>query len=179
VDLLIDACNRLKRRLVIVGQGRELAALKKLAGPTIEFTGWVSREQLSTLYARCKALLFAAQEDFGIVPLECQSYGRPVIAYGCGGTLETVIPGVTGVLFKEQRADSLMQAILGFEREQTQYDPFAIQANACLFDTSEFKRRLSDFVVLCMEAKRTGRRWTQLENTTTLLTAGETSSYSR
>ena len=178
VDLLIKACNRLKRHLVIVGQGRELAALKKLAGPTIEFTGWVSKEQLSTLYARCKALLFAAHEDFGIVPLECQSYGRPVIAYGCGGTLETVIPGITGVLFKEQSADSLMQAILGFEREQMRYDPFAIQANACLFDTSEFKRRLFDFVALCVEAKRTGRRWTQLENrnsTKTLVTAGETS----
>ena len=92
--------------------------------------------------------------------------------------METVIPGVTGVLFKEQRADSLMQAILGFEREQMRYDPFAIQANACLFDTSEFKRRLFDFVALCVEAKRTGRRWTQLENrnsTKTLVTAGETS----
>jgi glycosyltransferase involved in cell wall biosynthesis len=178
VDLLINACNRLKRRLMIVGQGRELAALKKLAGPTIEFTGWVSKEQLSPLYARCKALLFAAHEDFGIVPLECQSYGRPVIAYGCGGTFETIIPGITGVLFKEQSADSLMQAILGFESEQTQYDPFVIQANAHLFDTSEFKRRLFHFVDLCVEAKRTGRRWTQLENrnsTTTLLTTGETS----
>jgi glycosyltransferase involved in cell wall biosynthesis len=178
VDLLIDACNRLKRRLIIVGQGRELAALKKRAGPTIEFAGWVSKERLGILYSRCKALLFAAQEDFGIVPVECQSYGRPVIAFGCGGTLETVIPGITGVLFKEQTVDSLIQAILAFESEQAQYDPFAIQANASLFDTSEFKRRLFDFVDLCVEAKRTGRRWTQVESrnsNTSLLRTRETS----
>jgi glycosyltransferase involved in cell wall biosynthesis len=181
VDLLIDACNRLGRRMIIVGEGRESAALKKLAGPTIEFTGWVSQDQLSALYSRCRALLFAAHEDFGIVPLECQSYGRPVIAYGRGGALETVIPGITGVLFGEQSTDSLVEAILGFESKQAQYDPLVIQANSYLFDTSEFKRRLFNFVDRCVEAKRTGRPWTEVECSNSigaLLTVGESGRFS-
>jgi glycosyltransferase involved in cell wall biosynthesis len=162
VDLLVEACNRLGRRLIVAGRGRELANLKKIAGPTIEFADRVPTAQLAGLYARCKALLFASQEDFGIVPLECQSYGRPVIAYGRGGALETVIPGVTGLLFEEQKVESLMNAILRFEATETLYDPVRIQANARSFDTSEFMRRLFNFVDLCVEAKRLGRPWTEL-----------------
>ncbi len=162
VDLLVEACNRLGRRLIVVGRGRELANLTKIAGPTIEFAEWVPTAQLATLYARCRALLFAAQEDFGIVPLECQSYGRPVIAYGRGGVLETVIPPVTGRYFYEQTVESVMNAILLFENEETQYDPVRIQANARSFDTSEFKIRLANFVDRCVEAKRLGRPWTEL-----------------
>ena len=163
IDLLIYACNRLGRRLIIVGSGRELANLKKIAGPTIEFAGRVSAAQLPQMYARCKALLFAAKEDFGMVPLECQSYGRPVIAYGGGGALETVIPHVTGLHFEEQTTDSLIKAINHFETER--YDPVQIQANARSFDTQEFKRRFSAFVDLCIEAKESGRPWTELSRT--------------
>jgi glycosyltransferase involved in cell wall biosynthesis len=166
VDLLIHACNRLGRRLIIVGSGRELADLKKIAGPTIEFAGRVPAAQLSQLYARCKALLFAAKEDFGIVPLECQSYGRPVIAYGGGGALETVIPHVTGLHFDKQTTDSLIQAITLFETER--YDPVQIQANARTFDTQEFKRRFSAFVDLCLEAKHAGKSWTEIARTNKL-----------
>ena len=90
LDILIEACNRLKRRLVIAGEGREEKRLKAIAGPTVEFLGRVSDDCLHGLYAHCRALLFAADEDFGIVPVEAQSYGRPVIAYGHGGSLETV-----------------------------------------------------------------------------------------
>src|SRR6185312_6663173 len=123
VDIAIEACNRLGRRLVVVGKGRELKNLKKLAGPTIEFTEWASRERLGDLYSRCRALLFASKEDFGIVPVECQSYGRPVIAYGRGGALESVIPGVTGVHFAEQTPASLIKAILELECHIGQFDP--------------------------------------------------------
>ena len=89
VDLLIEACNRLGRRLLIAGTGREEEKLKKLAGPTIEFLGRVEDHQLPELYAKARALLFAADEDFGIVPLEAQAHGRPVLAYAHGGSLET------------------------------------------------------------------------------------------
>jgi glycosyltransferase involved in cell wall biosynthesis len=162
VDLLISACNRSGRRLIIAGTGRELANLRRIAGSTIEFAGRVPGDQLGTLYARCRALLFAAQEDFGIVPLECQSFGRPVIAYGRGGALETVIPQVTGLLFEEQTAESLMEAMVLFEKTESQFDPVRIQANARSFDTSQFKHRLFRFVDLCMEAKRLGVPWTEL-----------------
>lgn len=160
VDLLIQACNWLGRQLIIVGSGRELSRLKKIAGPTIQFAGRVSATELPQLYARCKALLFAAKEDFGIVPLECQSYGRPVIAYAGGGALETVIPHVTGLHFNEQTAGSLVKAITLFESEK--YDPIQIQANARMFDTQEFKRRFSAFVDICIQAKQTGRPWTEI-----------------
>jgi len=174
VDLLIDACNRLGRKLIIVGVGRELASLKAIAGPTIEFANRVPTAQLASLYSRCKALLFAANEDFGMVPLECQSYGRPVIAYGRGGSLETVIANVTGLHFEEQTAASLMAAIQRFEGEQDRYDPNRIQANARSFDTKEFKRRLSAFVDLCIEAKRLGRHWTQITAATSLSRSAST-----
>ena len=160
VDLAIHACNKLGRRLIVVGCGREQASLEKIAGPTIEFVGRIPANQLSLLYARCKALLFAAKEDFGIVPLECQSYGRPVIAYGGGGAMETVIPHVTGLHFEEQTVDSLAKAIALFETEC--YNPVEIQTHARAFDTTEFKRRFSAFVDLCIEAKRTGRPWTEI-----------------
>ncbi len=162
VDLVVEACNRLKRRLIVVGTGRELANLKRIAGPTVEFAGRVPTEGLARLYARCRALLFAAQEDFGIVPLECQSYGRPVIAYGRGGALETVISEVTGLHFNEQTTESLMSAMLHFETTMNEYDPVRIRSNARSFDTLKFKGRLAGFVDLCVKAKQLGRPWVEL-----------------
>jgi len=145
IDVLIVACNRLRRRLVIVGSGREEKRLKTIAGPTIEFAGKVSEERLGQLYARCRAFLFAANEDFGIVPVEAQSFGRPVIAFGYGGALETVIVGdnsesnsATGVYFLEQTADSLQKAILAFEGLEGRFDPIVAQKNAARFDTRYF-----------------------------------------
>lgn len=159
IEIAIQACNALRRRLIVVGCGRELAYLKKIAGPTIEFTEWASPEQLTALYAQCRALLFAAREDFGMVPVECQSYGRPVIAYGRGGSLETVIHGTTGLHFDKQTSESLVQAMLQFESMESSFDPVTIRAHAQSFDISGFKRRLYDFVDLCIEAKRQGRSW--------------------
>lgn len=162
VDIAIEACNRLGRRLVVVGKGRELKNLKKLAGPTIEFTEWASRERLGDLYSRCRALLFASKEDFGIVPVECQSYGRPVIAYGRGGALESVIPGVTGVHFAEQTPASLIKAILELECHIGQFDPARIRAHAESFGLPEFKRHLRYFVDTCCEAKKRGVAWMEM-----------------
>jgi len=163
IDLLIQACNQLKRRLVIVGTGRHGAALKKLAGPTIEFTGRASDEDLHKLYRGCRALLFAANEDFGIVPVEVQSYGRPVIAFGHGGSLETVVglgecpqkPPPTGVFFPEQSADSLSEAILRFESAESCFDPVAIQKHAFQFDRVRFESSMRDLVAR-VQAERAG-----------------------
>src|SRR6266403_2714018 len=115
-DILIDACAKLGRKLVIVGDGPEMKRLQKRSVKNIEFLGEADEAQLRNMYAQCRALLFAADEDFGMVPLEAQSFGRPVIAYGKGGSLETVVgayspielgqtnelDGITGLFFEEQ-----------------------------------------------------------------------------
>jgi glycosyltransferase involved in cell wall biosynthesis len=153
IDLLITACNNLRRRLIIVGAGREEKKLKAMAGPTIEFPGRVSDHDLSSLYAHCRAFLFAANEDFGIAPVEAQSYGRPVIAYGKGGSLETVVPpgdalgrSPTGLFFLVQEHLALETAIREFERQEAAFVPTQIQRHALQFDRSLFDRRFSKFV---------------------------------
>jgi glycosyltransferase involved in cell wall biosynthesis len=148
VDILIEACNKLERRLMIVGAGRDEKKLRALAGPTVEFLGRVPNEELWRCYAHCRALLFAADEDFGIVPVEAQAFGRPVIAYGRGGSLETVRVGDhlgspdTGVFFEDQNADSVVEAMRRFEAKESSFSPREIQKHARKFDKSIFKHRL-------------------------------------
>lgn len=159
-DVLIEACQKLGRKLVIVGDGPEMERLKKLAGKNVEFVGEAADEQLRDIYARCRALLFAADEDFGMVPLEAQSYGRPVIAYGKGGSLETVMGAdgsdirdrvsrgelITGIFFEKQSADSLAKAILAFESSEHLFASKDIQSHARRFDTSVFVEQLHHYI---------------------------------
>jgi glycosyltransferase involved in cell wall biosynthesis len=146
LDLLIAACNRVGRRLRIIGSGPEERKLRALAGRSIEFLGHVESEVLWNEYARCRALLFAAEEDFGMAPVEAQACGRPVIAYGKGGALESIIPGsglgpqsrATGVFFHEQSVGALCDAILEFERREQEFDPLFISDWAKRFDSAYF-----------------------------------------
>ncbi len=114
IDLAIEACNQLQLPLVIIGGGRDLERLKKMAGPTIRFMGRLSDEEVLYYYAHCRAFLFPGEEDFGITPLEAQASGRPVIAYGAGGALTSVVDGVTGVFFREQTVESLVSVLASF-----------------------------------------------------------------
>ena len=164
-ELLIDACAKLGRKLVIVGVGPELPRLMNKAAKNVEFLGQVDESRLRNVYAQCRALLFAADEDFGMVPLEAQSYGRPVIAYGKGGALETVlgtfppvgeqkangVSEMTGVFFQEQTADSLANAIRSFESAEESFLPQQIQLHARKFDTSVFLDRLRSYIDCAME----------------------------
>lgn len=150
-EILIQACNRLGRRLRIVGVGPELDRLRRLAGSAIEFSGKLSNAELWETYARCRALLFAADEDFGMVPLEAQACGRPVIAYGKGGSLETVLGQseqefATGMFFEKQTPESLMEAILRFEAQEETFHPEKIRAHAQSFDTAVFVDRMRQFI---------------------------------
>lgn len=154
-DLLIQACNRLKRPLRIIGTGPEYKRLRQLAGPTVQFLGEVSDIELWENYAHCRAFLFAADEDFGMVPLEAQSCGRPVIAYGKGGSLETVC-GIeedrlsdqepTGVFFGMQSIESLIDAILLFEKFEDSFSPQLVQRHARQFDTKHFVAQIQGLV---------------------------------
>ena len=156
-DLLIEACELVDRKLIIVGDGPEMKRLRQRAGRNVKFLGEVGESQLRESYAHCRALLFAADEDFGMVPLEAQSYGRPVIAFGKGGSLETVVgrlapittesaEELTGVFFSQQSAASLAQAILNFEACEHLFVPEQIQRHAYKFDVSVFAMRLQTFI---------------------------------
>ena len=156
VDLAIEACNRLGRPLRIIGEGDEFERLRSLAGPTVRLLGHLPDQELRENYARCRALLFPGEEDFGIVPVEAQSFGRPVIAFGRGGALETVVGGLprdpvapeasSGVFFPEQSADSLAAAIRFFESNESLFSPAVIRQHAKRFDVSRFKAEMRAFI---------------------------------
>jgi glycosyltransferase involved in cell wall biosynthesis len=145
LDLAIEACNRLGRRLVIAGSGHP-GTLSSLAGSNVVFTGKLPTSELRSLMQRCRALLFPGVEDFGIVPVEVMASGRPVIAYGYGGALDTVEPGVSGVFFEHQTVDHLIDAILEFERAETRLSPQACQRSAQRFSRGMFERKLADLI---------------------------------
>jgi glycosyltransferase involved in cell wall biosynthesis len=148
LDIAIDAFTRLKLPLKVVGKGRQEAHLRARAGSNIEFIGSASDAQLKELYAGCRAFIFPGEEDFGITPLEAQASGRPVIAYGAGGALETVVPGVTGEFFSEQTVDSLADIVSNFNEDQ--YDSAAIRRHAEGFDIEVFKAKVSSFIDACL-----------------------------
>ena len=144
LDLAVEAAARLNKPLKVVGTGSDEARLKKLAGPQTEFLGRVSDGVLRQLYARCQALIFPGEEDFGLTPLEAMASGRPVIAYRAGGALETVIEGKTGVFFDEQTLDSLTTALQNFRPDS--FQPTELRAWAEKFDKKQFQARLLDFM---------------------------------
>jgi glycosyltransferase involved in cell wall biosynthesis len=152
VDLAVAAASRLQRRLLVVGAGPEERRLRGLAGPTVEFLGWRSDGEVAELFARCRAVLFPAVEDYGIVPLEAAAAGRPTIALGRGGALETMIglddPAAppTAVFFHEQTVEGVVAAIRTFETAEARFDPKALRARAEMFDRARFKDRLSQYL---------------------------------
>jgi glycosyltransferase involved in cell wall biosynthesis len=156
MDLAIMACNRLGRRLRVVGEGEQYARLKKLAGPSITFCGSLSEEQLHEQYAHCRALLFPGEEDFGMVPVEALSFGRPVIAFDRGGTRETVrgiYPGSgcapeasSGIFFRDQSVDSVISGIRAFEEAEHRFSPFFIKQQAERFGPTHFREGFSSFL---------------------------------
>lgn len=150
-DLAIEACNRLQLPLVVIGGGRDEARLKKMAGPTIQFLGHLSDEEVISYYTHCRAFLFPGDEDFGITPLEAQAAGRPVIAYGAGGALASIVDGVTGVFFREQTVESLTKVLASFDEHK--FNPHVIRNHALEFDTSRFNRRILQFIEAKVSAK--------------------------
>lgn len=156
VDLAIAACNQLGRPLRIVGDGEQYPRLRKLAAETISFLGPLSDADLREQYAHCRALLFPGEEDFGIVPVEALSFGRPVIAFGRGGVTETVhgaFPGIVvqkrihaGIFFREQNITSLVQAIRTFEASEDGFSPLFIRSQAERFDAPHFKGRFWEYL---------------------------------
>ncbi len=144
VDLAVEACNRLHLPLAVVGEGPEHARLEALAGPTVRVLGYRDEEEVQHLVARCRAFLMPQEEDFGIAAVEAQSAGRPVIAYGAGGALETVVAEETGLFFPEQTPESLAEALRRFDRMS--FDKRRIRQNALRFSKKRFQREYGEEV---------------------------------
>jgi glycosyltransferase involved in cell wall biosynthesis len=150
VDLAIEAFNRLGRPLVVAGTGPELERLRRIAGPNIRFVGWLPDDEIADLYARCRAFIFPGIEDFGITAVEAQAAGAPVIAFGAGGALETVIGSdgeradATGVFFHEPTPQALAQAVERADRAT--FDPAVLRRNAERFSLAAFQQGILDAV---------------------------------
>jgi len=138
-DIAVEAFRDLDRPLVVAGGGSELAKLRTIAAPNVRFAGRLSDSEMQDLYANCRALLFPGEEDFGIVPLEAMACGRPVLAFGRGGALETVVPGKTGLFFFSQTAAALKQTILEFEAQEATFEGHVIRAHAETFSEERFR----------------------------------------
>jgi glycosyltransferase involved in cell wall biosynthesis len=162
-DLAVEACSRLGRKLVVIGTGQDAAKLRASAGPGVAFLGWQPDEVIRDHLRRARALLFPGEEDFGIVPLEAQACGCPVIALGRGGATETVrAPGEaadpTGVFFGEQTADALVEAVERFERNADRFDPRAARRQAVLFRRERFESELFGYLDRVVKGEPAGVR---------------------
>jgi glycosyltransferase involved in cell wall biosynthesis len=134
----------MKKRLIVAGDGGDVKKLKAVAGPTVEFVGFVGEKDSPALISRARALLHPSLEDFGIVPCEAACAGTPTIAFGVGGAAETVIDGVTGVIFMEQTVESMMHAIEKFEK--LNFDTGALRRQGEKFGEERFRREIKDAV---------------------------------
>ena len=160
IDLAISACARLNKKLIVIGSGSQEKELKLLAASCknadIKFTGRISDSEVKAYLQKCRALIFCAEEDFGIIPVEAQACGRPIIAFGKGGALETVVNEKTGVFFEEQSVESLVKAIEKFEKldKENTFNPKKIREHAEKFSAENFRKNLSEQIRLTEDKVR-------------------------
>lgn len=146
VDVTIAAFNQLGLPLVVIGDGPDEQRLRQLAGPTIQMLGFQPDTVVADYLERCRGFIFSAEEDFGITIVEAQAAGAPVIAYGRGGSVETVVPDQTGLLFYPQTAGALVAAVTHFEQLRLQFDPWVVRANAERFAIQRFRAEFEALV---------------------------------
>lgn len=167
IQLAVTAFNELRLPLKVVGEGPLRRSLEKQAGDNIEFTGWVDDPRLAKLYADCEALIFPGEEDFGIVPLEAQASGRPVIAYDKGGVTESVVAlderrgggaNPTGIFFPDATPASLIEAVRRYQAVKHLFDPLALRRHASQFSRAVFKTRMEQFINARLLERRSSAR---------------------
>ena len=156
IDLVVAAFRHLQgKKLVVIGDGPDYKKIRSLGGSNVEFLGHVPPEIMREYMQKARAFVFAAEEDFGITPVEAQACGTPVIAYGKGGALETVIdhtrPNPTGIFFTEQTTESLTQAITVFEENESKLTPANCRNNAMRFSEERFRDEFSAFMTQAIE----------------------------
>lgn len=159
IDLIVEAFSRMPdKRLIVIGDGPEMAKIRALAAPNVTIMGYQSFEVMRDHMRRARAFVFAAEEDFGIAPIEAQACGTPVIAYGRGGALETVRDGETGLFFEEQTPRSLMEAIFRFEDREAKFNPKTCRTNALRFSNERFDLEFKQAMNAVGTAWQSGQR---------------------
>lgn len=146
IDLLVHAFNELKLPLIIIGEGPDKKRLKEIAHKNVHLLGYIPVAEMKEYLSKARAFVFSAEEDFGIVNVEAQACGVPVIAYGRGGALESVIPYQTGVFFYKQNTQHIIAAVNDFLAAEDSFDPYIIRANAQQFPRSRFEAEFKQFV---------------------------------
>ncbi len=146
IDMIVEAFSKTDKKLVVIGTGPDMEKIKAKAGKNIELLGYQSDEVMINMMQKAKAFIFAAEEDFGITPVEAQACGTPVICLGKGGTKETVIDIVSGVHFMEQSVESLLEAVEKFENNIDSFEPKKIRENALRFSKERFEKEIKEFV---------------------------------
>ncbi|EMR02982.1 glycosyltransferase family 4 protein [Cesiribacter andamanensis] len=147
IDLIVEAFSQLPdKRLIVIGDGPDMGKIRKKATKNIELLGYQPFPVLKEYMQRARAFVFAAEEDFGIIPVEAQACGTPVIAYGKGGSLETVLASETGTFFYQQTAAAIVAAVHDFERKQVSFDPLKIRKHAEKFSSQRFESEIKQYV---------------------------------
>nr|WP_315014148.1 glycosyltransferase family 4 protein [uncultured Campylobacter sp.] len=149
IDLIVEAFSQTDKKLVVVGDGPDMAKIKSKAGKNVELLGFANDEAMRDLMGRAKAFVFAAEEDFGITPVEAQACGTPVICFGRGGARETVIDGESGLYFMEQNVKELLDAVAKFEQNRDKFEPVKIRENSLRFSRARFEAEIKS----CVEKK--------------------------
>ena len=146
VDLIVEAFSQTDKRLLVIGDGPDMAKIKSKASKNVELLGFASDETMADLMGRAKAFVFAAEEDFGITPVEAQACGTPVICFGRGGARETVRDGESGLYFMEQNAKELLAAVAKFEQNYDKFEPVKIRENSLKFSRARFEAEIKSYV---------------------------------
>ena len=160
VDVIVRAFNQMpNKRLVVIGDGPEMKKIQTLARDNVQIIGYQSDDVLIRMMQQARGFMFAACEDFGIVPLEAQACGTPVLAYGRGGALETIVDGVTGIFFSEQSEESIIETVERFEKIETKFNPSLIREHALNFSTERFDREFHSFMNSLLTQRTRNTAW--------------------
>ena len=149
IDLIVEAFSQTDKKLLVIGDGPDMAKIKSKAGKNVELLGFADDETMADLMGRAKAFVFAAEEDFGITPVEAQACGTPVICFGRGGARETVLDGESGLYFMEQNTKELLAAVAKFEQNYDKFEPVKIRENSLKFSRARFEAEIKS----CVEKK--------------------------
>ena len=146
IDLIVEAFSQTDKKLLVIGDGPDMAKIKSKAGKNVELLGFASDETMADLMGRAKAFVFAAEEDFGITPVEAQACGTPVICFGRGGARETVLDGESGLYFMEQNTKELLAAVAKLEQNYDKFEPIKIRENSLKFSRARFEAEIKSYV---------------------------------